>query len=144
MEVNELKIGNRKTIIDEKAIALDVVKIGLSERAVDYRFLSPWMGLNQNNHVHYRTLPWNEKRPFLEKILRGNLKSLSKGFGYFIPNFEDLTLQANLTSVVRNFKNNRMLCFEGTFTTNFLIPDYLGLGKQTARGFGTVRRLTTK
>jgi hypothetical protein len=29
----------------------------------------------------------------------------------------------------------------GTITTNFLIPDYLGLGKQTARGFGTVVRI---
>jgi len=140
MEINELQIGSQKTIIDEKAVVLDTVRIGVSDRPVNYRFLSPWMGLNQTNHVLYRTLAWNEKRPFLEKILRGNLKSLSKGFGYFIPNFEDITLQANLTPIVRNFKNNRMLCFKGTFTTNFLIPDYLGLGKQTARGFGTVVR----
>jgi hypothetical protein len=32
----------------------------------------------------------------------------------------------------------------GTITTNFLIPDYLGLGKQTARGFGTVVRITER
>jgi hypothetical protein len=33
-----------------------------------------------------------------------------------------------------------MLCFTGDFTTNFLIPEFLGLGKQSARGFGVVRK----
>jgi hypothetical protein len=34
-----------------------------------------------------------------------------------------------------------MICFQGEFTTNFLIPDYLGIGKQVARGFGTVVKM---
>jgi len=33
-----------------------------------------------------------------------------------------------------------MQCFTGDFTTNFLIPDFLGIGKQSARGFGVVRK----
>lgn len=85
-------------------------------------------------------MKWNEKRPFLEKILLGNLKSISHGFGYWIQNFESLYVESSLRPVSRNFKNIRMTCFAGEFTTNFLIPDYLGLGKQTARGFGTVIR----
>jgi hypothetical protein len=40
-----------------------------------------------------------------------------------------------------NFKNIPMVCFTGEFTMNFLLPDYLGIGKQVARGFGTVRRI---
>jgi hypothetical protein len=36
------------------------------------------------------------------------------------------------------FKNNAMLAFEAEFTTNSLLPDKIGLGKQTARGFGTI------
>ncbi len=35
-----------------------------------------------------------------------------------------------------------MIGFTGTFTftTNFLIPDYLGIGKSVSRGFGTVKK----
>jgi len=39
-----------------------------------------------------------------------------------------------------NFHNQPMQCFTGDFTTNFLIPEFLGLGKQSARGFGVVRK----
>jgi hypothetical protein len=34
-----------------------------------------------------------------------------------------------------------MICFTGEFMVNFHIPDYLGIGKQVARGFGTVERI---
>ena len=33
-----------------------------------------------------------------------------------------------------------MLTFRGEFSTNFQIPDYLGLGKQVARGYGMVKK----
>jgi len=141
LDIGELNIDGRQYKLNEKAVRLDEVEFGQCDQPVTYRFLLPWMGLNQENHKHYKTLEWGAKRAFLEKILRGNLKSLSKGFDYFIPDFDTLGLQANLKPVWRNFKNNRMLCFTGTFTTNFVIPDYLGLGKQTARGFGTVMRI---
>lgn len=36
------------------------------------------------------------------------------------------------------FKNNIMLAFAAEFITNTLLPDTIGLGKQTARGFGTI------
>jgi hypothetical protein len=29
--------------------------------------------------------------------------------------------------------------FIGEFHTNFILPDFIGLGKQVAKGFGTVR-----
>ena len=34
-----------------------------------------------------------------------------------------------------------MLGFLGTFSVNFEIPDYWGIGKSVSRGFGTVKRL---
>ena len=36
-----------------------------------------------------------------------------------------------------------MLGFIGTFSVNFEIPDYWGVGKSVSRGFGTVKRQTT-
>lgn len=141
MDISDLDFEGKNISINEKSVRLDTVEFGLVDKPLSYRFELPWMALNQENHKTYLALSWKEKRPFLENILRRNLKSISKGFDYFIPDFENLQVQTNLKPVKRNFKNQKMLCFAGTFITNFIIPDYLGIGKQTARGFGTVRRL---
>ena len=34
-----------------------------------------------------------------------------------------------------------MLGFFGTFSVNFEIPDYWGIGKSVSRGFGTVKKV---
>ena len=141
MGISDLDIEGKNISINEKSVRLDTVEFGQIEKPVDYHFVLPWMALNQVNHKTYLSLSWKEKRPFLENILGRNLKSLSKGFQYFIPDFENLQMQTNLKPVKRYFKNQRMLCFTGSFTTNFIIPDYLGVGKQTARGFGTVMQV---
>lgn len=138
LDIGELDINGRRYVINEKSVQLNQVEFGQTENPVTYQFLLPWMGLNQENYRKYKKLKWNERRFFLENILRGNMKSLSKAFGYFIPDFDNYYVQTDLKSTIRNFKNSRMICFNGKFTTNFLIPDYLGIGKQTARGFGTV------
>jgi hypothetical protein len=38
-------------------------------------------------------------------------------------------------------KDTPMLGFLGTFSVNFEIPDYWGIGKSVSRGFGTVKRV---
>jgi hypothetical protein len=83
----------------------------------------------------------NEKHQFLRHLIRENLKTVSKGFHYDIPAIDDIKVEGYFKSRPMNFKNIRMTCFTGDFTMNFLLPDYLGVGKQVARGFGTVRRL---
>jgi len=138
MDISDIQIENKTIEIHEKSIRLDVSEIGQTNIPLSYRFHLPWMALNQKNHKEYKQLNWGEKREFLEKILRGNLMSLAKGFGYFIPNIDNIQVQTRVQPVYRNFKNQKMLCFTGEFETNFIIPDFLGIGKQTARGFGTV------
>lgn len=138
LDIGEIDINGRRYIINEKSVKLGLMEFGQTENPITYRFLLPWMGLNQENYRKYKKLKWNEKRLFLENILRGNMKSLSKAFSYFIHDFDNYYVQTDLKSTIRNFKNSWMMCFNGKFTTNFLIPDYLGIGKQTARGFGTV------
>jgi len=38
-------------------------------------------------------------------------------------------------------KGTPMLGFLGTFSVNFEIPDYWGIGKSVSRGFGTVMKV---
>ncbi|MCC6545498.1 MAG: hypothetical protein IT392_13555 [Nitrospirae bacterium] len=41
----------------------------------------------------------------------------------------------------RFLKGTPLLGFLGSFSVNFEIPDYWGIGKSVSRGFGTVKRV---
>ncbi|MGR3319528.1 MAG: CRISPR-associated endonuclease Cas6 [Candidatus Anammoxibacter sp.] len=47
-----------------------------------------------------------------------------------------------LREVRTSLKGTPMLGFIGTFSVNFEIPDYWGIGKSVSRGFGTVKRVS--
>ena len=62
---------------------------------------------------------------------------MAKSIGYIVDK------QIEVTSLMFEerecfLKSTPMLGFLGTFSVNFEIPDYWGIGKSVSRGFGTV------
>lgn len=114
---------------------------GISSFQINYSFLTPWLALNEENHKKYTNLIyWKEKKALLEKILAGNIISMSKGLGYTVPE----PIKANILKmqeVKTSLKGTPMIGFLGEFSVNFEIPDYWGIGKSVSRGFGTVKRI---
>ena len=50
-----------------------------------YKFITPWLGLNSKNYKEYITLKdWKSKKIILNKILVGNVLSLSKNLGIMV------------------------------------------------------------
>jgi len=141
MEVETLDIDGRRNRIWEKTILMREEQFGEVDKFINYRFASPWMALKEENYETYKVMNAVEKQPFLRHLLRENFKTVSKGVQYWINNIDEIKVEGFFSEVIRNFKNNRMVCFTGKFTANFLIPEYLGVGKQVARGFGTVERV---
>ncbi len=141
-ELEDLIIDNRIYQLHEKEIMLKSVRIGQADDFIEYSFISPWMALKEDNYERYLVLNKIEQQNFLKHILRENLKTLSKGFNYWIQDIEKIKVEGYFKPRQVNFKNRKMLCFTGNFTTNFHIPEYLGLGKQSARGFGVVKQAT--
>jgi len=137
-EVDSLIINGNILQTNEREISLLEKDFGQCEEFHSYRFVSPWMALNQENYIEYQNLNPMEQNQRLRTILKNNLKTLSKGFSYWIPEMDKLQLDGWFKPLEVNFHNQRMQCFTGEFTTNFIIPEYLGLGKQSARGFGVV------
>jgi len=125
----------------EKTITIKEEDIDIQGISLSYSFLTPWLALNEKNYEKYQGLEnWAEKKRFLAKILVGNIISMSKGLGYTVP--EPIKADISKIREVRtSLKGTPMLGFLGTFSVNFSIPDYFGLGKSVSRGFGTVRRL---
>ena len=137
-KVNYFELNQRRVDVPEKSIQIVETMIGETEEFYKYSFLTPWMALNQSNYQEFRQLNFVEREVKLKRILWGNLRALAHGFGYWIPDPEEVKVRGDFRMKTGNFKGNAMLTFTGEFSTNFHIPDYLGLGKQVARGNGTV------
>jgi len=140
LEIEQIHIGSSTFECHETDVNLFNAPFGQCSDYISYRFSSPWMALNQENYRDFVKLNTMQQKQRLKQILRGNLLTLSKGFGYTIPDFDKVEMDGWFRPVERNFHNIPMQCFTGEFTTNFVIPDHLGLGKQCARGFGVVKR----
>jgi len=144
----------KKTFHDLKVLNLDgkweeILSKGLesytasfntSADQISYSFFTPWLALNEKNYDKYQKLgTWPKRKELLEKILIGNIISMSKSLSYTVPEPIKANI-ANMKEVPTSLKGTPMLGFLGTFSVNFEIPDYWGIGKSVSRGFGTVKR----
>lgn len=139
-DMSELNLDNTSREIFDKKSLLKQDHLGISDNQLSYSFLTPWLALNEKNYEQYQRLgTWAKKKELLEKILIGNIISMSKSLGYTVPE----PIKANiikLKEVNTRLKGTPMLGFLGTFSVNFEIPDYWGIGKSVSRGFGTIKR----
>jgi hypothetical protein len=138
IETIELK-GKTYCIIKKKLISEDV-RFGVTDSVIKYRFIKPWIALNEKNYSSYKQLRTQKERgDFLRNILIGNLLSIAKSLGYIVGHEIKATTD-KLRETEIFLKGTPMLGFLGTFSVNFEIPDYWGIGKSVSRGFGTVVR----
>ncbi|MCT4605531.1 MAG: CRISPR-associated endonuclease Cas6 [Marinisporobacter sp.] len=138
-DIEDIDIRKSVVKVYEKGYTFKKSLLKEREDMVQYRFITPWMALNQMNHRKYLELDqWEDKVKLLESILKGNLLSLCKNFDYRIQKHIEILLKVRPIKV--NFKNNTMVAFKGKFKVNIDIPDYLGIGKSVSRGFGTIKR----
>lgn len=136
-----IELSHEKYRVLKKDVSLQESLYGITKTISFYSFLTPWLALNERNYEQYQKLEnWAKKKEFLGKILIGNIISMSKGLGYTVPEPIKANI-SNLREVQTSLKGTPMLGFHGTFSINFEIPDYWGIGKSVSRGFGTVKRV---
>ena len=105
-----------------------------------YKFLTPWLGLNQNNYQKYiNSQSWKDKKEILNKVLVGNLLSMSKGLGIIVN--KRLYAKTHFEEEIVEYKGVKMNAFTGEFKVHYDIPDYFGLGKGVSQGFGCVKQI---
>lgn len=143
-DIDYLKIGRSEYQIKEKAIVLRTDYFGTTDTNNSYSFLTPWLALNEKNYEQYQKFgTWAKKKELLEKILIGNIISMSKSLGYTVPEPIRANI-GNLKEVHSKLKGTPMLGFLGSFSVNFEIPDSWGIGKSVSRGFGTVMKVRSE
>ena len=144
LKVDQLEINRKMLDISEKSITIYESELGITEQPHQYKFLQPWMALNAENFETYKQSNNKDRQIFLNHLIRENLKTVSHAFDYWIPDPEEIKVDSNLKMKLSPFKGNMMVTFTGEFLINFNIPDYLGIGKQVARGYGTILRFKKK
>ena len=140
LKIRELDIDGRRYPLRDKRLTAETTAIGVSERLRTYGFETMWMALNQDNHRAYVALDDDEgaRAELLDRLLRNHILAFYKGVDVWLAPGERVFAKAELTERSTNFKSQRMLAFDGTFTTNAVLPEGIGLGKSVSRGFGTV------
>ena len=64
---------------------------GPSAREVQrYDFRAPWIALNQENHLRFKDLDRPDRRQDLDRLLVGNLLTMSQAFGWFFSRAETI------------------------------------------------------
>lgn len=136
-----LEIHYQKNPIVKQHTLADVFPFGLAENIIRYSFATPWIGLNGDNYESYLTLRKKPKdaHTLLERILVGNILSMSKSIGYIVKDKVQVKAKLEESETIKVKDDVKLMGFKGEFETNFLIPDFWGIGKFSSRGYGTLK-----
>lgn len=140
-KLDKIQIDNEIYPIQNMALQVETVNFGFSPGPLSYRFLSPWLALNQSNYKLFLSQSQEKNIELLEKILIGNILSISRGLNYWLEPHQRLEVKIMMDSFPSHLKGIEMEGFTGLFQVNFFIPDYFALGKSVSRGFGTVEKI---
>lgn len=139
MNAKKLIIGDREYDDTSMDIKLFTQRLGDSKEERNYRFLAPWIAINQHNYEKYKAADRQEKEELVNRILIGNILSICKAFHVTIEGELKVRTEIHETNVI--YKGNHMLAFNGKFWVNAYLPNMCGIGKGTSRGFGTIKQI---
>ncbi|MGO1751883.1 MAG: CRISPR-associated endonuclease Cas6 [Psychroflexus sp.] len=140
LKIKEVNINGKTYPVHTKNISQQQIEIGYSHELHEYKFETLWMGLNQQNYSKFVKFETDKERDaMLNSILTGHILGFFRTFGVALMPEERIMVKHQLQQKSTKFKGQKMLAFKGGFVCNVKLPDYIGLGKSTSRGFGTIK-----
>ncbi|MGO8746924.1 MAG: CRISPR-associated endonuclease Cas6 [Thermoguttaceae bacterium] len=133
-----LRLGNSERRVLDATIKVTREQMGSTTGFQIYRFLHPWLALNQQNYRRYESMSPSERQSWLNSQVVNNCLSLAKSYGVCVT--RRLVAEARVRIVHTAHKDTKMLGFLGEITVNFDIPNGLGIGKVVSKGFGGVEK----
>lgn len=149
LDIDQTRIGSEELPVLESSLATETCCITVVPEPIRYRFVTPWLALNQKNFQEYtRSKSHAFRREKLNRTLVGNCLGMCKSLGIFFqadPQTGERPLISadcgGLHSIKTTLKGQEMIGFVGTFAINLQLPNRIGLGKSVSRGFGTIERI---
>lgn len=135
-----LYLNNEIFAVKNAVFETATADFGITNAIYHYEFITPWLGLNQENFKKYtRTIAGKQRQSLLASILVGNVLSAAKSLGIVLG--EQIEVSPFLKPLPVRFKGKSMIGFNGTFRSNIDLPNLIGLGKSVSRGFGTIIKI---
>lgn len=107
------------------------------DKEIRYQFVTPWIALNQTTGNRYRTLKNEDRHSYLNNLLGQNIVFMAREMGLELE--KNIFTKLSLPSLFpKSVDENNWGAFDAEFSTNFLLPNYLGIGNGITRGYGTV------
>jgi len=140
LRINEIDIDGLVFPVHQKNLKNEECLVGVRNDLMEYEFVNPWLALNERKYKEYINAESDaEKTDMLKRILITNMINFFTAVGH--REEERIMVSINLKPISVRFKNQEMTGFKGRFTTNVLLPNFVGFGKSVSRGFGTIRRV---
>jgi len=139
-KLSHLELYHQNYTVSKQRLCTTAISFGFTSSIIHYRFATPWVGLNDENYVKYLRVKHNRElvNDLLRRILIGNIISMCKAVRYVAESKIEAVLDIEESRKVKIKQGVEMIAFEGKFEVNFKIPDFWGVGKSSARGYGTV------
>ena len=136
-KLDELDFGNITFEISDTEIEEQQDYFKPISQLISYRFVTPWIALNQATGNRYRSLKNEERASYLNNLLGQNIVFMSREMGIELDN--NIFTKVKSTSLFpKTVDENNWGAFDGEFETNFILPNYLGIGNGITRGYGTI------
>tara|TARA_B100001996_G_scaffold348055_1_gene305987 strand:+ start:262 stop:1248 length:987 start_codon:yes stop_codon:yes gene_type:complete len=136
-QIQTLDFGNISFNVVESDSELLKNQFQMTDKLIHYRFITPWVALNQSTGNKFRKIKNQEKIKFLNTLLAQNLIFIIKEFGTVLD--EKVYIKVIVPSLFpKAVDEKRWGSFNGEFKTNVFLPSYIGIGNGLTRGYGTI------
>jgi len=136
-KIKDLNFGDITFEVLDKSVFEESEAFMFTSSLQKYEFVSNWVALNANTSKQFDAKNDKDKLQFLNNLLAKNIVFISQDIGFELP--ENIYSQIIVSSLeATKMDQNGWRAFDGKFSTNLVMPDYLGIGNGITRGFGTI------
>ena len=136
-KIEKLDFGNITFQIQDRDISQFDNEFISSTQLINYKFITPWVALNNLTGKKYRNLEESDKHSYLTKLAGHNIIFIAKELNLDLE--KEIYIKLELSSLVaQKVDEKNWGSFKGTFKTNCILPNYIGLGNGITRGLGTI------
>lgn len=141
-KVREIEVPGRCYRVSGKELVEKPLEVKLTDGLEMYRFATPWIALNQENHrAFHEEADVAARRGILEKIVTGNFLTACRAAGLTLPSSPRIEVKVVRWSEREiEVAGKSFIGFRATLVTNLLWDPWLGIGKMASKGFGLLEK----
>lgn len=135
----KLRMGEEDRELKIEDLRMQQVVLRTWNQQFHYR-IQNWIALQDEAYgEYYKTSSLAKRAGILEKRLTNSLITMAKGLDWWVAEPIEVNITQYWEAHTVKLKGVRFTAFNALFSSNVFLPDYIGLGKGVALGFGVIK-----